>query len=1783
MNGAALFSPPSYPPVSGVFPCAARARCACAFVNRSRRFNLSLALRAAIGCALFLSVSLTASGAGTVVPNAPANDTADPFGPDRAAIVRSLLARSRLLDDARFQVPVDTWRRYLVLSGQDREAPVPWIIEAGTYTLGVDKDRKPSIEARLLIRVLEHSPGLSVPTFWTGIAWKDVQAPRPPPIPPKAPMLWDSVKLPAADGFLQYVPHGPGLFELVARADLPAGWLDGREVTLRLARSARTTIALQSPAGWTLRVRGVPARAPQAYQQGAPSDAASNAPDPIPQGANANKSHDRVTMNEIELPGTAGGTDVQAALPPMRAVSLRIEPFRPSAQRTPRFGLAGDVAWDLDAAVQRVAANLDVTIAGGPADHVRLLLDSRADRVAVEGPAVRDVQVSGGVVDIALRGHMLGRLGLRLTCELPLGQGEHRLGRLGVEGGHWAGGTLVVTNSAGDSEILPARSDGLEPLPVSAIPDSARRLLAGTPALAYRISGREFAAGVEVLHLGQFALRQSIADLAHYEVFLNEDGDYICRVRYEVRNRTRQFLRMGLPADAQVLVARVNERSVPLSPTGLDAASAARRTWLLPLERSRTSVIGLVSFPVEIVFTLRVDAGSLGPSQGRRQVRLPLPAIDLPVAYAWAETYLPDDLRIDSLAGPFKRVKQFTSQTAKASLDYGSAELAEGYRAQDRPTVPSEPKPKPEPARGGQATTPPAALPSLSDSRESGRFGDNLRGPRVGFGPAPATQPARPSGGVLFDEETTRPSSRPRRPGANDDGGVVVQSPDKPLVQPQPGQQGQQQFGYSTYSGSILGSSLGHKASQAILGRNYYRAGKDYYDRNDYANARSSLEKVLELAPGSNEATNAERLLGNLKMLSGKMQTQDKAQKAAGVEVQKEVFQSNVSAELRQKALIEKGLQEAREGKTTAALSKLKTAQSLGRQLEAQYADQAEQRVVMKKATEELKKLEQRQQSTVRELREKLDDYKSSGRYDDALALGQRLMRMEDVNREELRKDLNEIVAAQTKQQTRGRDGGWRFSAQGSQTWRGEAGGEESGRQSRSGQMQQMAQQMQRAADPMAQQAQQSADEPVQQLEQMREELEQLPELRAELRPGLQPAQTRERLQTHGDAERRLPELARRVEPQAAPELGLRLQDGQRSVTQGPGGGVGGGAGRLAAQSGEDLSRLEHERQELEGRIQVLQAENNRLERRTGVRDKDIGARYLEEQQRNRSLSREETEELRQDQAQQERQAAEIRHREEEIVRLHVHAKELDQKLEQMRRPPATPMPPRQIPDSTVQELAGQQGGQVRSPETAKIAPPEGPLSDEGRKLLDYANVLARGGRREAARDAYGQVLRLAPQNQGAIAGLQDLDRNGPIDVAGDMSAPRGHEAPRTGSGVQADSPRSRSRRTVTRVYDIRDMVTRVPNFKGAKIEMAQSEGQPGEELATRAEEVDEITNLVTKTIEPNTWRSAGGTVSSLRVVNGSLVVESTPENQKAVETLLANLRQAQGPAVEVGERLAEQRAKGDGNANGAAVVWHDSSGVLNVDGGTLILGGTVARGGDLWAASPQLDPAQQAQLEDFVRRNNDWQVEQRLVERADVDGDGRLPGEAAQAVLSDVARNLRDNLGQKVVVNSLNVNASAADATALGVRFEQGPEGGFALLDEAQVRSLMDVEALNNKMGRGYVDPNGRPQETIVGTDALLANGMVLNVAAAADKGNNLLIGPAAVALPHEQVLAIDNGRFLTLVRAGAMQHWTEKPQVPEFARVAQAIEVPRVGQRVLMEKTLLEPTDAAELIIEH
>ena len=85
-------------------------------------------------------------------------------------------------------------------------------------------------------------------------------------------------------------------------------------------------------------------------------------------------------------------------------------------------------------------------------------------------------------------------------------------------------------------------------------------------------------------------------------------------------------------------------------------------------------------------------------------------------------------------------------------------------------------------------------------------------------------------------------------------------------------------------------------------------------------------------------------------------------------------------------------------------------------------------------------------------------------------------------------------------------------------------------------------------------------------------------------------------------------------------------------------------------------------------------------------------------------------------------------------------------------------------------------------------------------------------------------------------------------------------------------------------------------------------------------------------------------------------------------------------------------------------------------------------------------------------------------------------------------------------------------------------------MVDEAQFRTLMEVDARRRD---DRVDANERYQDTIVGTDALLANDWVGNVLQSSDADNTFDINGNPIRLSHEKYILIDNGRFLTALDA--------------------------------------------------
>ena len=126
------------------------------------------------------------------------------------------------------------------------------------------------------------------------------------------------------------------------------------------------------------------------------------------------------------------------------------------------------------------------------------------------------------------------------------------------------------------------------------------------------------------------------------------------------------------------------------------------------------------------------------------------------------------------------------------------------------------------------------------------------------------------------------------------------------------------------------------------------------------------------------------------------------------------------------------------------------------------------------------------------------------------------------------------------------------------------------------------------------------------------------------------------------------------------------------------------------------------------------------------------------------------------------------------------------------------------------------------------------------------------------------------------------------------------------------------ARNTVTRVYDVRDLLIEIPSVTDAPV-LGRPEPVPApaanrfpkesdEDRAkaakAREERVEQIVTLVKETVDPQSWRDNGGTVGAVRELQGQLIVTQTAENHRQVAVLLDQLREKRSIQVMVETRL---------------------------------------------------------------------------------------------------------------------------------------------------------------------------------------------------------------------------------------------------------------------------------------
>jgi hypothetical protein len=108
-----------------------------------------------------------------------------------------------------------------------------------------------------------------------------------------------------------------------------------------------------------------------------------------------------------------------------------------------------------------------------------------------------------------------------------------------------------------------------------------------------------------------------------------------------------------------------------------------------------------------------------------------------------------------------------------------------------------------------------------------------------------------------------------------------------------------------------------------------------------------------------------------------------------------------------------------------------------------------------------------------------------------------------------------------------------------------------------------------------------------------------------------------------------------------------------------------------------------------------------------------------------------------------------------------------------------------------------------------------------------------------------------------------------------------------------------------TRVYDIRDLIVIVPDYKAPDVDSAPSASpatQPGAGQATREQLVQSVIDLIRETVAPDSWASAR--FARIKELSGQLIITQTLENHALIAALLDQLRETRGIQVNVESRF---------------------------------------------------------------------------------------------------------------------------------------------------------------------------------------------------------------------------------------------------------------------------------------
>jgi len=192
------------------------------------------------------------------------------------------------------------------------------------------------------------------------------------------------------------------------------------------------------------------------------------------------------------------------------------------------------------------------------------------------------------------------------------------------------------------SEVTLGQSEGLDKLDVSELPGALINRSQKPLLLGFKYLHHPYSLVLDIKKHEELPVISTVVDSASGVTLFTEDGKLVHRVIYQIRNTSKQFLELELPADAQIWSVFVGGE--PAKPR------LNQNRILIPLNRSHQGATGLAAFDVELIYFQKDARFGI---MGLRKSMFPVP--DIIISEMLWSVYLPEGYRYVYFGGTVEK------------------------------------------------------------------------------------------------------------------------------------------------------------------------------------------------------------------------------------------------------------------------------------------------------------------------------------------------------------------------------------------------------------------------------------------------------------------------------------------------------------------------------------------------------------------------------------------------------------------------------------------------------------------------------------------------------------------------------------------------------------------------------------------------------------------------------------------------------------------------------------------------------------------------------------------------------------------------------------------------------------------------------------------------------------------------------------------------------------------------------------------------------------------------